>query len=134
LRTTDPRVLVATNAVVGAGFGAVLLIAPTVLAKLLGLHLDPTAALMARLYGAELFGFGVTTWSARKSMPVPSGVVYGHIGNETLTAIALCAATANGLGNILLPILAIVPAIFSIGYLVLAIAAHRRTATSAGVM
>lgn len=129
MRERDIRLFITANSVVGLGFGVVLLAAPGPLAALLGLHLQGTAALMARLYGAELCGFGVATWLAREVRPLSAGLVVGHVSNETLTAAVLFAAALSGLGNVLLPVLALAPTVFALGYLALTVRLRQVTAS-----
>jgi hypothetical protein len=70
------------NAAVGLGAGIALLVLPDVFLTVLGVSTDPTGTLVARLFGADLLGFNVTTWLVRDIRPVPRSVVVGHTANE----------------------------------------------------
>ncbi|MBI3746616.1 MAG: hypothetical protein HY264_08910 [Chloroflexi bacterium] len=111
------RSLLTANAVVGLIGGLGLLAAPGVVASTLGLALDDTGLVLARLYGAELLGFNVAGWMGRD---VGAGsrraLVIGHAVNETATAVVLALALASGLGNIVVAGLFVVAASFAIAF------------------
>lgn len=117
--------LVTINAVVGLAFGAILLLVPQPFVSLNGLGSDPATLVFARLYGAELCGFSVATWLVRTDVRPPRGIVLGHVVNESLTAIVIVLGALAGVGNALVWPLALAPAMFAVGYAILALERNR---------
>ena len=70
---------------------------------------------LAQLYGAELVGFNVATWTYRHP-PFVRPIVIGHVVNESLTATVLVLGAIGGLGNAFVWLFAVVAATFAIGF------------------
>ncbi|MBA3687247.1 MAG: hypothetical protein H0W81_00180 [Chloroflexi bacterium] len=115
------RFLLVLNAVFGLGAGVGLAVLPELFLSTLGLQTDQVGTAFARLYGAELIGFNIATWLTRNDWPPSTPIVRGHIANEGLTAVVAAAAGASGLGNLLVWGLAALAALFSLGYLTVAL-------------
>jgi hypothetical protein len=119
------RRLLTVDAVVGIVAAVALLVVPELFGSLAGLSLASTGIVVARLYGAELAGFSVATWLARTTAPPRSGIVLGHVVNESLTAIVIGIGLASGLGGPVLAALALVAALLAVGFWSTAIAGER---------
>ncbi len=73
--------------IVGVGFGIAAVLAPALLMAMYGLVVNSTAIFLMRLYGTELFGFGVLAWLARNTAEaearraiVPAFCIYHAVG------------------------------------------------------
>ena len=114
--------LIMANAIVGFAAGLALLTLPGAFMSVLGQSTDAAGIAYARLYGAELLGFSLATWLARDaSATAMRPIVYGHIVNESLTAVVVAAAAVAGTGNLLLWPLAALVAGFAVAYLIAAV-------------
>jgi hypothetical protein len=85
-------------------FGVILLLVPSILMSILGVKLDAGGELMARLYGAALFGNLILTWLARRdtgSLTLRASIlglfVYDAIG-FIVALIAVLTGVMNALG------------------------------------
>jgi len=120
-----PKLIVA-NATVGFVAGITLLTLPSLFMTVLGQSTDAAGIAYARLYGAELLGFSLATWLGRDASPsAVRPIVYGHIVNESVTALVVAAAAVAGLGNLLLWPLAALAAAFAVAYVIAAVDARK---------
>lgn len=116
------RTLLTLNALIGLAVGVVLLLVPAAMMSVLGQSTDGTGTAYARLYGAELLGLNVATWFARNgSADVWRPVIYGHVVNESLTALVIAATALGGLGNLLLWGLVLVSGAFAVAFVLAAL-------------
>lgn len=87
-----------------AGVAALVIPGP-VLSLLLGGSADPIASVLARLFGAGVFGLGLACLKARHDVGSPAGVAVS-IGitayNILAAAVLLWTAAASGLDGLLL--------------------------------
>ena len=104
------------NAAVGLGAGIALLLLPDVFLTVLGVSTDRTGSLVARLFGADLIGFNLTTWLVRDIRPIPRLLFLGQTVNESLSGIIFLAAAVQGVGNVLVPGFGILALAFAAGY------------------
>jgi hypothetical protein len=95
------KLLLFITALIEAGAGAALLLAPEMLSMvLLGTTLDgPAALVVARIAGAALLSLGIACWIARKDVgsAAARGVVAAMLFYNLATSLALAYA-ALGLG------------------------------------
>lgn len=113
------RWLLSINAIVGGISGAGLVLVPAAFLGILGISPDASGEILARLYGAELLGFNVSTWIARQTTPAPPSIVWGHVVNESLTAVVLAMAAVGAMGNLLVSGFALASAAFAAAYVLL---------------
>ncbi len=84
---------------------AALIIPALVISLLLGSSLDPIASVLARLFGAGVFGLGLACLKARHDVGGPAGVAVsiGITAYNILAAVVLLWAAAGlSLGGLLL--------------------------------
>jgi hypothetical protein len=92
------------NAVIAIAFGVAFVIVPSEVLAAYGVTLTPGTALVARLFGAALVGFGVISWFARSAAPSEAvrAIVLGFcIDSFVGCVVALqgqLAGTVNALG------------------------------------
>jgi hypothetical protein len=87
-----------------AGFTALIIPAPVV-SLLLGRSMDPMSSVLARLFGAGVFGLGLACLKARYDVASPAGlaVSLGITAYNVLAAVVLLwTAAGSGLGGLLL--------------------------------
>ena len=97
----QPRNVALVGAALGAGFGAVGLIAPEPLMSLFGIPLDVAATSLVHLVCASYVGFGALNWAARNLTDGEAWRVVA-VGNATSWALSGAVAAiglASGLGN-----------------------------------
>ncbi|HVP60298.1 MAG TPA: hypothetical protein VMT11_07055 [Myxococcaceae bacterium] len=78
------------NAVIAAAFGIAFIIVPAQLLQAYGVTLTPGTAVVSRLFGAALVGYGVLTWQVRASA-----------ASDALRAVVLALLVADVLGFLL---------------------------------
>lgn len=107
------------TALVGIGFGAVLILAPALLLGLNGVQTDAAGLLVARLLGVELIGLNIATWLCRGSETPQAQkfVVMAHVFSENAGFITVIAGILSGIGNAMLWSIAFVYVVFGMGYL-----------------
>ena len=91
--------LMIIKAIICLGFGVPMLLVPARLMSLYGLTLDPSGMVMARLYGAALFGNLLLTWFCRNdqgSVALRAAVLYLFI-YDGLGFIVTLVAVINGI-------------------------------------
>jgi hypothetical protein len=83
-------VLLTLNAVIAMAFGVAFVLIPAELVAGYGVTLTLGTAVVARLYGAALVGYGVMSWQVRAAAP-----------SDALRAIVLAFFVAEALGFVL---------------------------------
>lgn len=78
------------NAVIAAAFGIAFIVVPRPLLEAYGVTLTPGTAVVSRLFGAALVGYGVLTWQVRAAA-----------SSETLRAVVLALFVGDVLGFVL---------------------------------
>jgi hypothetical protein len=81
--------LFTVNALIAALFGIAFLVAPVQVLATYGVTVTPGTAVVSRLFGAALFGYGVLTWRVRAAAP-----------SDALRSIVLALCVGDGLGFI----------------------------------
>ena len=81
--------LLAVNAVIATLFGIAFVVAPIGVLAMYGVTVTPGYAVVARLFGAALVGYGVLTWRVRGAAP-----------SDALRAIVFSLFVAEVLGFI----------------------------------
>jgi hypothetical protein len=110
------RILLTVDALIGLAAGTALLLLPDGFLSFAQVSLAPTGVVVARLYGAELLGFGIATWLVRNTSTRRSSIVLGHIVNESLTAVVIAIAVVSGIGGPGLAALAAIACLLAIGF------------------
>ena len=94
------RTLLLANLTAGFTAAVGLLLVPNLVAELFGLTLDAPGSVFARLGGAVLLGFNVTSWIALNVGPAARrAVAAGHAVHEAAAAAVLVVGLLSGLGN-----------------------------------
>jgi hypothetical protein len=81
--------LFTVNALIATLFGIAFLVAPVQVLATYGVIVTPGTAVVSRLFGAALIGYGFLTWWVRAAAP-----------SDTLRSIVLALCVADGLGFI----------------------------------
>jgi len=81
--------LFTVNALIAALFGIAFLVAPAQILAAYEVTVTPGTAVVSRLFGAALFGYGVLTWRVRAAAP-----------SDALRSIVLALCVGDGLGFI----------------------------------
>ena len=113
-----PKLLLTTSSSIGFAFGLGLVVAPDFLLGQYGLSTNGAGVALARLLGAELIGFNIATFLARRD-PEGEGArlaVLGHAVSEPIGALATLAALLTGVGNPMLWSVFALYALFSAAY------------------
>ena len=83
------RLIFRIVAIVGLGFGLVLLLAPDALMSAYGAEsMNSTGRYMSMLYGAALTGYGLMNWGASRAVDIAE-ILYVLIGNLAGNALGL---------------------------------------------
>ncbi len=96
--------LFTVNAVIAAAFGIAFIIVPAQLLEAYGVTLTPGTAVVSRLFGAALVGYGVLTWQVRASpwsdalRAVVLALLVGDVLGFGLAAQGVLAGATNALG------------------------------------
>lgn len=110
--------LMIIKAIVCIVFGIPMLLIPVKLMALYGLSLDSDGIVMARLYGAALFGNFLLTWFCRNdagSLSLRAAILYLFI-YDAINFIVTLTATITGIMNIIGISAVIIYLFFAIGY------------------
>jgi len=94
------------NATLCALFGVGFLAAPAMQFATFGGQSSPLAEMVARVYGASLLGYAITSWLARKAEPssARNGIVVGnilfHLVGAGMLMTGMRAGTINAIGGL----------------------------------
>lgn len=96
-------VLLTVNAGVSMAFGLALLLVPAELLAAYGVTLTPGTAVVARLFGSALVGYGVVGWLARKAAPSEAlrAIVLGYFFGSTVGCVVALHGVLSGATNAL---------------------------------
>ena len=92
------------NAVIAAAFGIAFIIVPAQLLEAYGVTLTPGTAVVSRLFGAALVGYGVLTWQVRAAASsdalraVVLALFVGDVFGFGLSLQGMLAGATNALG------------------------------------
>jgi len=96
------RLLINLTAIVAIAFGVGYVLVPAALWSPLGVHLDASGVLVARLFGAANVGIGLVVWFTRTAGPAAErGIGYGIAGWAALEGLVIVLSVLSGAMNAL---------------------------------
>ena len=120
------------NAVLCALFGIGFVAAPAMQFATFGGQTSPLAEMVARVYGAALLGYALTSWVSRQAAPsaARSGIVIGNIVFHLLGAAFLIAGNLAGTVNGMAWLAVTLSGLLALGFVITGVrhAAEQQTA------
>ena len=95
------RLVFVVDAAIGAAFGLGMLIAPDLVSRMFGVHLEAGGILVFRLFGAFIVGLAMMLWAARDATASVAGIAMtrGQGMADVLAAVISAVACVQGVMN-----------------------------------
>jgi hypothetical protein len=111
-------VLFTVNAIVSMAFGLAFVFVPAEVLAFYGVTLTPGTAVVARLFGAALVGYGVVGWLARNAPHSEAlrAIVTGYFFGSTVGCVVALHGVLSGATNALGWSTLAIYALFAVGF------------------
>lgn len=96
----NTRTVLTVAAVIGLVFALGLILMPDFMGTLYGLGTSPVQALIARLFGSALLGFGLMNWMARDlDYSALRPILFGNLAGDAVGFLVSLMGTLGGVMN-----------------------------------
>ena len=96
----NTRTVLTVAAVIGLVFALGLILMPDFMGTLYGLGTSPVQALLARLFGSALLGFGLMNWMARElDYSALRPILFGNLAGDAVGLIVCVMGILGGVMN-----------------------------------